>query len=202
MTKPSWITTSKTSGSGNSTIDVTAQTYTGRTNRNGTITITGANGAGTKKVSVTQLGESEFIDMDSESPSVGKNDRICYITGISNAAKLKFSVLSRNELNATINDSYTAAGITATNNVAIQGDPGASSSYQFKFTVNIPETTNLFEDLYSEIQIESEGVTVNITILQSAASPTLEVSVTSLTLNASGDKQSFNIVSNTSWTIS
>lgn len=202
MAKPSWITTSKTSGNGNSTIDVTAQTYTGRTNRNGIITITGANGAGTKQVSVTQLGESEFIDMDNENLSVGKDDRICYITGVSNAAKLKFSVLSKNELNATISDSYIAAGITATNNVDIPGDPGANSSYQFKFTINIPETTNLFEDLQSEIQIESEDVIVNIIIIQSAASPTLEVSVTSLTLSAAGDKQSFNIISNTSWTIS
>ena len=60
MAKPDWITLSKNSGSGNDTVDVTAQVNSTAYYRKGEVTVSSTNGSISKQVIVEQLGMPSF----------------------------------------------------------------------------------------------------------------------------------------------
>ena len=64
MAKPSWLTVSPMSGSGNGVLQNTGSVHTGRNVRTGTVTVTATGVAQPKTYKVTQEAKPEFISID------------------------------------------------------------------------------------------------------------------------------------------
>lgn len=200
MAKANWAVVSPQSGSGNATVNVSSNTpHTGRNVRVTTLTITAAN-VDAKTVSVTQQGKPAYVDSQDNATAakVGQN---VTISGKSNSKKLTFS-LGTGTLDVTIPNSYTAGGVTTSNGSEISGDPGASAEYTFSIVISVPENTTISE-MSRQIVVEDENGNYDTCLLtQTAGDATLSVSKTSIELAYTGEAVSFDITSNTSWSIS
>lgn len=202
----SWLSPSKLSGNGNDTVSVSALSdNTGRTARSTVVTFKAANCEDVERT-VNQAGKPEFVSFDSATATVAKAGGSVIITGKSNSSKLTFSLGSGGTLNITLPSSYTAAGTSTDNGVAITGDPGSTSEYAFNITIsNIAENTSL-DTLTKQLIVTDNGShTATCNISQSAGDPTLSVSPASVDLawNAytESGSASFAVTSNTSWTV-
>jgi len=140
MAKPTWISLSKSSGTGNDTVQVTAQSFTGRVKRTGTITGKAVRG-GSDSTTVEQTGKAEHITITSERmlnvPATGQQ---VTLQGTSNSAALKV-ILS--DITATVDslkiNGEEQEGWDGNKTINITGDPGASAEYEFEIIVSIPE---------------------------------------------------------------
>lgn len=199
MAKANWVSVNPSSGSGNKTVNVSGTKHTGRNVRNTTLTITAANVAA-KTVAVTQQGKAEGVSVD-ESAASSKGGQNVTISGISNADRLVWS-LGEGDLVVTLPSYYTAGGVQAQNQQPISGDPGATAEYEFSIVINVPANAGISE-LSRQIIVETGNGKQAICLLtQSAGDATLSVSVSSLELDWEGTAKTFDITSNTSWTIS
>lgn len=200
MAKASWAVVNPSQGSGNATVNVSSSAAnTGRNVRSTTLTITAAN-VEAKTVSVTQQGKPAYVDAI-DNVAAEKGGQNVTISGKSNAAKLTFS-LGSGELVITLPNSYTAGGVTTNNGVAIAGDPGAAAEYDFSIVINVPENETIGELTRQIIVSDGEGHTDTCLLTQTAGDAMLVVSKTAIELAYTGEAVSFDITSNTSWTIS
>ena len=109
--------------------------------------------------------------------------------------------LGTGDLNISLPSNYTANGETTANGAAIAGDPGASAEYNWSIQFSIPSATTI-ETLSRQLIItDGAGHTAVVTINLTGVDAYLTVSVQELTLEADGTPSSFDITSNTSWTI-
>lgn len=200
MAKANWAVVNPSQGSGNATVNVSSSTeHTGRNVRTTVLTITAAN-VEAKTVNVTQQGKPAYVDAI-DNAAAEKGGQNVTISGKSNAAKLTFS-LGTGNLEVTLPTQYTAGGVKTNNGVAISGDPGASAEYDFSIVITVPENTSI-EELTRQIVVsDDEGHTDTCLLTQTAGDAMLEVSKTSIELAYTGEAVSFDITSNTSWTIS
>lgn len=199
MAKASWAVVSPSQGSGNATISVSSSAaHTGRSVRTTSLTITAAS-VEAKTVAVTQQGKPAFVDAQ-ENATAAKGGQNVTISGKANSQKLTFS-LGTGNLQITLPTTYTAGGVTTNNGSAISGDPGAAAEYDFSIVINVPENSGL-TDLTKQIIVTDEsGKTDTCLLTQAAGDATLSVSKTSLELSWTGEAVTFDITSNTSWTI-
>lgn len=141
MAKPKWITIGTAKGSMNGSSEITAAAYTGRVAREGTITGTTAGGA-TDTTAVSQVGAAEVITIETKTYSANRVGQNITIQGKSNSA----------DLNIVVGDStipglvykLAVAGVTdeswnGSDDITVDGDPGASAIYDFTLTVTVPE---------------------------------------------------------------
>lgn len=204
MAKPSWLTVSPTSGSGDGTITNTGLEHTGRVLRTGTVTVTANGVAGSKTYTVNQEPKPEFVEADNgSSMSVSKTGGSVKVTGKSNSKKLTFSLLGESA-GATLAASYTAAGKTTTNGAEITGDPGASAQYNFEVVVTVPENTTIEAvDRTLKVVCGDETVSTQIVLSQTAGDAFLNLDKEAVTLPWKGTPaQTVSVDSNTSWTVS
>jgi hypothetical protein len=201
MAKANWAVVNPSSGSGNKTINVSSSAeHTGRNARSTVLTITAAN-VEAKTVNVTQQGKPEFTNNNSDTATAVKGGQNVTISGVSNSKKLTFS-LGTGDLNITLPASYTAGGVTTTNGVAITGDPGATAQYNWSIVITVAENTTI-SSMSKQIIVTDEGGNTDTCVLtQSAGDAYLTVSKTAIELTYQGTAVSFNVESNTSWTIS
>ena len=199
MAKASWAVVSPSQGSGNATISVSSSAaHTGRSVRTTSLTITAAS-VEAKTVAVTQQGKPAFVDAQ-ENATAAKGGQNVTISGKANSQKLTFS-LGTGNLQITLPTTYTAGGVTTNTGSAISGDPGAAAEYDFSIVINVPENSGL-TDLTKQIIVTDEsGKTDTCLLTQAAGDATLSVSKTSLELSWTGEAVTFDITSNTSWTI-
>ena len=198
MAKATWCTVNPTEGSGNKTVNVSGTTHTGRTARQTTLTITAAN-VEPVTVAVNQAGKPEFVDSQ-DTAAVVKEGQVLTISGKSNSSKLTFS-LGTGTLEMELPATYTANSVTTTNGEPIYGDPGQNAEYDFsiQFTVARNETIT---DLTRQLIVTDEGGhTDTCLISQAAGDSTLSVSKNTIELAYTGEAQSFEVISNASWTI-
>lgn len=200
MAKASWVNVNPESGNGNKTVNVSSNTeHTGRSARSTVLTITAAN-VEPKTVSVTQQGKPEFTNNNSDTATAVKGGQNVTISGISNSKKLTFS-LGTGDLSISLPISYTAGGITTNNGVEITGDPGATAQYNWSIVITVGENTTI-NSLSKQIVVTDEGGNTDTCILtQAAGDAYLTVSKTAIELTYQGTAVSFNVESNTSWTI-
>lgn len=200
MAKANWVVVNPSSGSGNKTINVSSSAeHTGRSARNTVLTITAAN-VEAKTVNVTQQGKPEFVENISDTATANKEGQNVTISGISNSKKLTFS-LGTGNLNITLPTSYTAGGVTTTNGAAITGDPGATAQYNWSIVISVP-VNSVTAEMSRQIIVTDEGGNTDIcTLTQAAGSATLSVDKDTIELTYQGTVVSFNVTSNTSWTI-
>lgn len=200
MSKANWCAVSPTSGSGNKSVNVSSSTeHTGRTARSTTLTISAANVAA-KTVTVNQAGKPEYVDSQ-DTATAAKAAANVTISGKANSKKLTFA-LGTGGLAIALPASYTAASLSTNNGAEITGDPGASAEYAWSIVISVPENTGV-DALSKQIIVTDEsGNTDTCTLTQAAGDATLSVSKTSIDLTYLGTAVSFDVTSNTSWTIS
>lgn len=201
MAKPSWLNVTPLSGSGNETISNSASEHTGRVARTGTVTITGSGVSTPATYTVTQTPKEEFASFNNgTNMSVDKEGGTVTVAGKSNSAKLTFAWVGSSDI--TLPQTYVAAGSSATNGVAITGDPGASSQYDFNLSLDFPENDDT-EDVSYVLKVTANGgQSAQITITQTAVDATLSVTPTEITIPQDGSAVSVTVESNTSWTVS
>lgn len=199
MAKASWVLVDPSNGSGNATVNVSSNApHTGRNVRTTILTITAAN-VEAKTVNVTQQGKPAYVDAQA-SAAAAKDGQNVTISGKANSAKLTFS-LGTGNLNVSIPSTYTAGGTSTQNGSAISGDPGAAAEYDFSIVINVPSNDGVEELTRQIIVTDERGNTDTCLLTQTAGNATLSVSKTSIELSYTGEPVSFDITSNTSWTI-
>ena len=191
MSKANWAKVQPSSGSGNATVNVSSDApNTGRNKRSTTLTITAAN-VTPVSVAVNQAGKPQYVDAQ-DTATAAKAGANVTISGKSNAKTLTFSIgTSGNTLKPTLPAKYTAAGVETANGVAITGDPGANAEYDW--SIVIPVSLNETIDA---------GNTDTCVLTQAAGDATLSVSKQSIDLTYQGTAVSFDVKSNTTWSIS
>ena len=207
MAHSAWLIPSKNSGSGNDTVNVTAGAdNTGRNARSTNLTFSAAGVADVVRA-VTQAGKPEFVTIES-AKSVEKNGvQTLTITGTSNSSKLTFSLASGATLELTLPSSYTANSVATNNGAAISGDPGATQEFPFSIAFSsIGANPTISSKSAQLIVTDNAGNTATCTITQAAGDSVLEVSPASVQLDWDAYTQStsasFNVTSNTNWTVS
>lgn len=201
MAKADWVNVNPSSGSGNKTVNVSSNAeHTGRTARSTVLTITAPN-VDAKTVTVNQSGKPEFVENTSDTATSVNTGQNVTISGKSNSKKLTFS-LGAGDLSINLPSAYTAASLSTENGVEISGDPGATAVYDWSIVINVPANSSL-EEMSRQIIVTDEGGHTDVCVLtQAAGAPTLSVSKDTIELDYLGTAVSFDITSNTSWTIS
>lgn len=205
MAYASWLSPSKTSGSGNDTVSVTAASNnTGRNARSTTVTFSAANCSDVTRT-VNQSGKPEFVTIESAKSVAKGGVSTLTITGTSNSSKLTFT-LGNGDLALTLPTKYTANSVDTNNNTAITGDPGAAQEFAFSISFsNIAANPTISAKSKQLIVTDNAGNSSTCTITQAAGDATLSVSPASVTLDwdaaTAGTSASFTVTSNTNWTV-
>ena len=205
MAYASWLVPSKTSGSGNDTVNVTAGAdNTGRNARSTNMTFKAANCEDVVR-QVTQAGKPEFVSIQA-SAAIDKTGGTITITGTTNSSKLTFSLASGGTLDLTPPSTYLANSVSTNNGASISGDPGASQEFPFSIQfANVGANPTITAKSVQLIVTDDAGNTATCTITQAAGDPVLSVSPASVQLDwnayTEGTSASFSVTSNTNWSI-
>lgn len=206
MAYAQWLVPSKTQGSGNDTVNVTAGAdNTGRNPRSTNMTFKAAGVADVVR-QVTQAGKPEFVTIES-AKSVGKDGvTMLTVTGVSNSSKLTFALASGGSLPLTLPSKYTANSLQTDNGAAISGDPGATAEFPFSIAfANVAENPTINARTVQLVVTDNAGNTATCTITQAAGDATLSVTPASVQLDwnaaTAGTSASFTVTSSTNWTV-
>lgn len=205
MSYAAWLQPSKTTGSGNDAVNVTALSdNTGRNVRSTKDDFKAANVADVTRT-VNQAGKPEYVTLQSTA-SVAKGGGTLTLSGTSNSSKLTFTLGSGATLSLSLPASYTANSASTTNGAAITGDPGATAEYNFSITFSSISANGTISAKTAQVIVtDNAGNSSTCTVTQAAGDPTLSVSPASVDLawNASTESSSasFTVTSNTNWTI-
>ena len=184
LTKGGFTLTPKT-GTGNAKVSISCSERTGRVDTSPVTFTAKMNGFSvSKSFSVVQAGKPEFVIINNSAIAVDKKGKTVTVTGISNTSKLSFSCP---DAEVTFSN-YTANGASATNGVAIAGDPGASAQFAFSIPVTISANTTASSKRYTmTVTTESEEVaTVVFTQLASDFTYDLTLAASPTSIQASG----------------
>lgn len=197
--KADWVKATPASGSGNGTVNVSSTAeHTGRVARTTVLTFKGANVADVQRT-VSQAGKPEYVDI-ADSASADKAGKVVTIEGVSNSAKLTFS-LGTGDLSITLPNTYTANSVTTNNGAAIAGDPGAAKVYNFAISINVPANTSVASKSRQIIVTDGAGHTDVCELISAAGDAYLRVQEGVIELNYKGDAVSVSVESNTNWTV-
>ena len=205
MSYAAWLIPSKTSGSGNDTVNVTAGAdNTGRNARSTNMTFKAANCEDVVR-QVTQAGKPEFVTIASAA-SIEKTGGTITISGTTNSSKLTFSLASGGSLVLTLPENYTANSVSTANGAAISGDPGSTQEFTFSIQfANVGANPDVTAKSCQLIVTDDAGNTATCTITQAAGDATLSVSPASVQLDwnaySAETSASFTVTSNTNWTV-
>lgn len=203
MAKPTWLTVSPASGSGNGTLTNTGLEHTGRVMRTGKVTVTAEGVSGVKEYTVNQEPKPEFCSFDNGAAmSVSKDGGTVKVTGKSNSKALTFAFVGEAG-GVEIPASYSAAGAATGNGAEIAGDPGAAAQYNFEIELTVPKNGTI-EEVTRTLKVSNGGsVTAQIALNQTEGDAYLNLAAEAVTLPWEGTPaQTVGVSSNTSWTVS
>lgn len=200
MAKANWIKVNPSQGSGNATVNVSSTSeHTGRKARTTTLTWKAANVADVVR-NVSQAGKPEYVDI-ADAASADKGGKVVTISGVSNSAKLTFSLGTGDLTNISLPASYTANSVTTTNGAAISGDPGASAEFNFSIAITVPANGDVSAKS-RQIIVEDEAGNRDICTLTSAAGDAyVTVQEGTIELDYLGTAVPVTVQSNTTWSI-
>lgn len=200
MAKANWIKVNPSQGSGNGTVNVSSTAeHTGRKARTTTLTWKAANVADVVR-NVSQAGKPEYVDI-ADAASADKSGKVVTISGVSNSAKLTFSLGTGDLTNISLPASYTANSVTTSNGAAISGDPGASAEYNFSIAITVPANADISAKS-RQIIVEDEAGNRDICTLTSAAGDAyVTVQEGTIELDYLGTAVPVTVQSNTTWTV-
>lgn len=207
MAKSAWCTVAPMTGKENAPINITLPAHTGRLARNTSVTVTNKNGTKpSKAITANQTGVGNVLTLDATKPDVPKTGGTITINGTSTSSKLswRFGVVSGDLMmpfNSWIKD-IKVNNVAIANGVAITGDPGAATKYNFVATAVLPESP-FAVDAPLTLEITDEAGTKKTCVFTfKAGMSTISVDKTSLNFTAAGGTQTVNITSNDEWEIS
>ena len=165
LTKGGFTLTPKT-GTGNAKVSISCSERTGRVDTSPVTFTAKMDGFSvSKSISVVQKGKPEFVTVNNSAVAVNKKGETVTITGVSNTSKLSFSCAA----SEVTFSSYTANGASATNGVAIAGDPGASAQFAFSIPVTVSVNTTTSSKTYT-LNITAAGGQKTAVVLTQLAS--------------------------------
>ena len=173
LTKGGFTLTPKT-GTGNAKVSISCSERTGRVDTSPVTFTAKMNGFSvSKSVSVVQKGKPEFVTVNNSAVAVDKKGGTVTITGVSNTSKLSFSCTA----NEVTFSSYTANGASATNGVAITGDPGASAQFAFSIPVTVSVNTTASSKSYTLNVVAAGGQKTAVVLTQLASDFTYDLTL-------------------------
>lgn len=200
MAKANWVKVNPASGSGNATVNVSSTAeHTGRKARTTVLTWKAANVADVTRT-VSQAGKPEYVDID-DAASADKAGKVVTISGVSNSAKLTFSLGTGDLTNISLPSTYTANSVSTSNGAAISGDPGAVAQYNFSITITVPANNDLSAKSRQIIVTDEAGNRDVCTLTSAAGDAYITVQSGTIELDYLGTAVPWTVESNTSWTI-
>ena len=173
LTKGGFTLTPKT-GTGNAKVSISCSERTGRVATSPVTFTAKMDGFSvSKSVSVVQTGKPEFVTVNNSAVAVDKKGGTVTITGVSNTSKLSFSCPD----DEVTFSSYTANGASATNGVAITGDPGASAQYAFSIPVTVSANTTASSKRYTMTVTTESGEVATVVFTQVASDFTYDLTL-------------------------
>lgn len=200
MAKANWVKVNPSQGSGDATVNVSSTAeHTGRKARTTTLTWKAANVQDVVRT-VSQAGKPEYVDI-ADAASADKSVTVVTIRGVSNSAKLTFSLGTGDLEEISLPPTYTANSVSTTNGAAINGDPGAVAEYNFSITINVPANRGTVA-LTRQIIVENEAGDRDVCLLTLAAGDAyVTITVGDIELDYLGTPVAVDVQSNTTWTI-
>lgn len=200
MAKANWVKVSPSQGSGNATVNVSSTAeHTGRNARTTTLTWKAANVQNIVR-NVSQAGKPENVDI-ADAASADKAGKVVTISGVSNSAKLTFSLGTGDLTSITLPSTYTANSLSTQNGANISGDPGALAEYNFSITITVPENNSTTAKT-RQIIVTDEAGHQDVCLLTSAAGDAyVTVQEGTIELDYLGTPVPWTVESNTSWTV-
>lgn len=173
LTKGGFTLTPKT-GTGNAKVSISCSERTGRVATSPVTFTAKMDGFSvSKSISVVQAGKPEFVTVNNSAVAVDKKGETVTITGVSNTSKLSFSCPD----NEVTFSNYTANGASATNGVAIAGDPGASAQYAFSIPVTVSANTTASSKRYTMNVVTESGEVATVVLTQLASDFTYDLTL-------------------------
>lgn len=173
LTKGGFTLTPKT-GTGNAKVSISCSERTGRVATSPVTFTAKMDGFSvSKSISVVQAGKPEFVTVNNSAIAVDKKGGTVTITGVSNTSKLSFSCAA----DEVTFSSYTANGASATNGVAITGDPGASAQFAFSIPVTVSVNTTTSSKSYTLNVVAAGGQRTTVVLTQLASDFTYDLTL-------------------------
>ena len=200
MAKANWVKVTPAQGSGDATVNVSSTAeHTGRKARTSILTWKAANVQDIVR-NVSQAGKPEYVDI-ADAASADKVGKVVTISGVSNSAKLTFSLGTGDIIDITLPNTYTANSVSTSNGASISGDPGAVAEYNFSIAITVP-ANNATTAKTRQIIVEDEAGNRDVCLLTSAAGDAyVTVQEGTIELDWQGTPVPWTVESNTSWTI-
>lgn len=200
MAKANWVKVNPSQGSGNATVNVSSTAeHTGRKARTTTLTWKAANVADVVR-NVSQAGKPEYVDI-ADAASADKGGKIVTISGVSNSAKLTFSLGNGDLTNISLPSTYTANSVSTSNGAAISGDPGATAEYTFSISITVPANSDISAKSRQIIVEDGAGNRDVCTLTSAAGDAYITVQEGTIELDYLGTAVPVTVESNTTWTI-
>lgn len=202
----SYVICSPGSGSGDTTLNLTAKTANlgNRLAQTDNFTVTAPGVTPNKTFSAVLQAAAEFISFDDGAEAaVPKEGGSVVLDGMSNAAMITFSKGEGDIIAADVSTiDYQANGAAATSGSAIPSDPGATKKFQFVLTLTAAENTTISERMQQITATTSGTKTATITLKQAAGDPYLNLSATSVNVPQDGSPVTIDVSTNTTFSIS
>ena len=202
--KQNGIVVSPSTGSGDTTLQVKAETAN-RGNRVAQIATFEVEGAGVtekKQFVAKHIPATEFISFNTTKPAVDKGGGIITLTGKSNSSKITFSKGTGDIISANLAAiKFTANGVGATSGIAISGDPGAKAKYSFSLTLTAAANETIEARTQQIIATADGGQKATATLNQTAGDPFIEVAPTEIEVPQDGSAVQVTVDTNTTFTV-
>lgn len=202
--KQNGIVVSPSSGSGDTTLQVKAETANrgNRVAQTATFEVEGTGVAEKKHFVAKHLPAGEFIEFDNLKPAVDKGGGTITLTGKSNSQKITFSKGAGDIIGADIAAiKFTANGVGAISGTAISGDPGAKAKYNFSLTLTAAANETIQARTQQIIATADGGQKATTTLNQTAGDPFIEVTPTSIDVPQNGSTVQVTVDTNTTFTV-
>lgn len=202
--KQNGVVVSPSSGSGDTTLQVKAETAN-RGNRVAQLATFEVEGTGVvekKQFVAKHLPADEFIEFDNKKPAVDKGGGTITLTGKSNSEKITFSKGTGDIIGANLSAiKFTANGAGAISGTAISGDPGAKAKYSFSLTLTATENETIQARTQQIIATANGGQKATATLNQTAGDPFIEVIPTQIDVPQNGSAVQVTVDTNTTFTV-
>lgn len=202
--KQNGIVVSPSTGSGDTTLQVKAETANrgNRVAQLATFEVEGAGVAMKQQFVANHLPAAEFIEFDNKSPAVEKGGGTVTLTGKSNSSKITFSKGTGAIIGANIAAiKFTANGAESTSGTAIYGDPGAKAKYSFSLTLTAAANETVKARTQQIIAMANGGQKATATLNQTAGDPFIEVAPTKIDVPQDGSAVQVTVDTNTTFTV-
>lgn len=202
--KKNGIVVSPSTGSGDTTLQVKAETADrgNRVAQLATFEVEGTGVATKKQFVARHIPANEFIEFNNPKPAVDKDGGTITLTGKSNSQKITFSKGTGAIIGANVEAiKFTVNGAEATSGIAISGDPGAKAKYSFSLILTAAANETIESRTQQIIATANGGQKATATLNQTAGDPFIEVTPTSIDVPQNGSSVQVIVDTNTTFTV-